>query len=57
VNPLPAAGSIQITYPTQITLIDGTNTKCTVVLIDEQGAAHNFDSSCQIDNNANTITI
>lgn len=33
VNSLPADGSIQITYPTQITLTKGARTKCIVTLI------------------------
>lgn len=28
VNPLPTTGSIQLAYPQQISMVDGSNTKC-----------------------------
>lgn len=52
VNPIPATGSIQMTYPQQISLTEGAATVCTVTT-----TVQTYTSNCVVDDNAQTITI
>ena len=52
VNQLPQSGSIQVTYPSQISLTEGASTACTV-----QTKSQASKSACKIDAKASTITI
>lgn len=51
-NAIPPKGSIQMTYPQQISLVDGAATKCTVTTT--EGV---FANNCVVNPNSQTITI
>jgi hypothetical protein len=51
-NAIPTTGSIQMTYPQQITLTDGSNTVCEVTT-----TAAVYSSNCVVDPNSQTITV
>jgi hypothetical protein len=52
VNPLPSTGSIQMTYPQQISLVNKNNTLCNVSTV-----TTSFTTACKIDSESRTITI
>jgi hypothetical protein len=54
---MPEQGSIQITYPTQIILLSGESTTCTVTVIDRNGDPQDLANKCEIDDTAKTIMI
>lgn len=51
-NGIPSTGSIQMTYPQQISLVDGAATKCTVTT-----STGVFANNCVVNPNSQTITI
>lgn len=52
INPMPATGSVQVTYPSQVTMIDGANTACTVTT-----TSGTFPTNCKVTPASLQITV